>query len=92
MDQKINQMLQKQFSTWSAKAIWKTAKRVYELFATWGVQFLTVVTYIRSTYLANMDETEFYDEFLPEVQRIAKEEARFTGAHPWRGSTITKII
>lgn len=65
--------LQEQVGQRFAKDVKKTARRVYELFASRGIQYLTEVAYICPTYLAKMSEGEFYDELLPEAQRLVRE-------------------
>ncbi|PKK58493.1 hypothetical protein RhiirC2_796208 [Rhizophagus irregularis] len=60
-------ILQEQVGQRFAKDAKKTARRVYELFAIRGVQYLTKVAYICPTRLTKMSEEEFYDELLPEA-------------------------
>jgi len=64
-----------------------TARRVYELFRARGLSNLYAVTYIRPYHLLKLDEEEFYNELLPEAQRLRNEEnvqfleSSFAGAH-----------
>jgi len=71
---KDNQLLQHHFGERSAKEVKKTAKRVFELFNARGIYWLTSVTYIKPTYLAQMEETDFYEILLPEARQLRHNE------------------
>src|SRR6266498_5084506 len=71
---KDNQLLQHHFGERSAKEVKKTAKRVFELFNARGIYWLTSVMYIKPTYLAQMEETDFYEILLPEARQLRHNE------------------
>lgn len=64
-----------------------TARRVYELFRARGLPNLYAVTHIRPYHLQKLSEEEFYNELIPEAQRLRSEEndqfleLTFAGAH-----------
>jgi len=71
---KDNGAMLKVFKARKTKYIQKIAKRVYALFSARGIAHLYTVSFIRSTYLVRMSETDFYGQLIPAARIMRMEE------------------